>query len=126
MTGKATKTRAAPRARRWGVDLAILVAIGLLMSFLGPFGSDRVPDVDRYIYWMICMVGGGLIGIAGDDLLGSRFTSAWRGVAAVALAMAAPVGLLVGRSGGVGYLYFIGRGNELPAIPQASRGFHGH
>lgn len=95
MTGKATKTRAAPRARRWGVDLAILVAIGLLMGFLGPFGSDRVPDVDRYIYWMICMVGGGLIGIVGDDLLGSRFTSPWRRVAAVSLAMTAPVTLLV-------------------------------
>lgn len=81
--------------RRWAVDLAMLAAIGLLMGFLGPFGSDRVPDVDRYIYWMICMVGGGLIGIVGDDLMGSRIATTWRRVAVVSLSMTPPVSLLV-------------------------------
>ena len=48
-------------ARRWAIDLSMLVAIGLVMGFLGPFASERAPVVQRYVYWMICMVGGGLI-----------------------------------------------------------------
>lgn len=50
MSGEATRTGASAMARRWSVDLAMLVAIGLLMGFLGPFGSDRIPDAYRYIY----------------------------------------------------------------------------
>lgn len=33
--------------RRWSIDLAMLVAIGLLMGFLGPFASERAPIVAR-------------------------------------------------------------------------------
>lgn len=82
-------------ARRWGVDLAMLVAIGLLMGFLGPFGSDRIPDAYRYIYWMICMVGGGVIGITADELLSRRMASGWRRVAVVSVLMTPAVSLLV-------------------------------
>lgn len=81
--------------RRWGVDLAMLVAIGLLMGFLGPFGSDRIPVVGRYVYWMICMVGGGLIGIAADELLRPRMAGTWRRVAVVSVLMTPAVSLLV-------------------------------
>src|SRR5690606_25925263 len=66
MDGEATGMAA---ARRWTIDVAVLIAIGLLMGFLGPFASERAPIVWRYVYWMICMVGGGLIGAAVDDLL---------------------------------------------------------
>ena len=82
-------------ARRWSVDLVMLVAIGLLMGFLGPFGSDRIPDAYRYIYWMICMVGGGVIGITADELLSRRMASGWRRVAAVSVLMTPTVSLLV-------------------------------
>ncbi|MNQ82705.1 LytTr DNA-binding domain protein [compost metagenome] len=73
----------------------MLIVIGLLMGFLGPFGSDRFPTSDRYLYWMICMVGGGVIGIAGDDLLRSRITSAWRRTVVVSVLMTPAVSLLV-------------------------------
>lgn len=81
--------------QRWGVDLAMLVAIGLLMAFLGPFGSDRLPDPVRYVYWMICMVGGGVIGIAMDDLLSRCMDATWRRVTVVSLSMTPAVSLLV-------------------------------
>lgn len=95
MKGEARGAGGAAVARRWATDLAMLVAIGLLMGFLGPFGSDRVPDVERYIYWMVCMVGGGLIGIVADALLSPRVTMTWRRVAAVSLSMTPAVSLLV-------------------------------
>lgn len=82
-------------ARRGVVDLAVLVAIGLLMGFLGPFASERAPVVGRYVYWMICMVGGGLIGIMADDLLSRRMAVTWRRVAVVSVLMTPAVSLLV-------------------------------
>ena len=82
-------------ARRWAIDLAMLVAIGLLMGFLGPFASERAPLVGRYVYWMICMVGGGLIGIVADELLSRRMAATWQRVVVVSVLMTPPVSLLV-------------------------------
>jgi hypothetical protein len=82
-------------ARRWAVDLAMLVAIGLLMGFLGPFASERAPVLLRYVYWMICMVGGGLIGVAADELLSRRIVATWRRVVVVSALMTPAVSLLV-------------------------------
>ena len=80
---------------RWAIDLAILVAIGLMMGFLGPFGSDQVPILGRYVYWMICMVGGGLIGFVADELLRRRIVGPWRRVVVISALMTPPVTLLV-------------------------------
>ncbi|KSB88941.1 histidine kinase [Caulobacter vibrioides] len=82
-------------ARRWAIDLSMLVAIGLVMGFLGPFASERAPVVKRYVYWMICMVGGGLIGIAIDMLLDRRMPATWRRVLAVSVAMTPAVAVFV-------------------------------
>ena len=83
------------RARRWAIDLAVLAALGLLMGFLAPFASERAPVARRYLHWMICMVGGGVIGIVIDDLLARRLAAGWRRVLAVAALMTPPVTLLV-------------------------------
>lgn len=82
-------------SRRWAIELAMLVAIGLLMGFLGPFGSDHIPVGTVYAYWMICMVGGGLIGIALDAALSRRVTGRWKRVVVVSVVMSPPVALLV-------------------------------
>ena len=55
MVGEADRTG----VRRWAIDLALLSAFGLLMGFLGPFGSDQLPTTPRLVYWMICIVGAG-------------------------------------------------------------------
>lgn len=88
-------TKAIDTRRRWAIDLAVLVAIGLLMGFLAPFASERAPVARRYAYWMICMVGGGLIGVVLDLLLERRLPSIWRRTALVSLLMTPPVSLLV-------------------------------
>lgn len=81
--------------RRWTIDLAILAAMGLLMGFLGPFDSEHLPVAVLYGYWLICIVGGGVIGIGLDALLSRRLPSAWRRVAAVSVLMTPPATLLV-------------------------------
>ena len=85
----------AATCRRWAIDLAILVAIGLIMGFLGPFSSEHLPALQRYVYWMICMVGGGIIGIAADELLARRLSGTWSRVALVSVIMTPVVTLFV-------------------------------
>lgn len=81
--------------RRWAIDLAILTAIGLLMGFLGPFDSDAIPAGPRYLYWMICIVGGGLIAIAADQILARPIPWIWRRAGLVSVLMTPPVTLVV-------------------------------
>lgn len=82
-------------ARRWAIDLAILLAVGLLMGFLGPFDSEQIGIGVRYAYWMICLVGGGLIGVLADELLSKQLTVIWRRVVVVSLLVTPLVTLLV-------------------------------
>ena len=58
----------------------MLAAMGLLLGFLGPFDSDNAPIAPRYAYWMICMLGGGLIAVAVDEGLCRRLPVLWRRV----------------------------------------------
>ncbi len=95
MDGGAIRQAGRASARRWAIDLAMFVAIGLLMGFLAPFASERAPVVTRYVHWMICMVGGGVIGILVDDLASLRMAATWRRVVAVSAVMTPPVSLLV-------------------------------
>lgn len=95
MDGGTREQSGTATARRWAIDLAMLVAMGLLMGFLGPFASERAPVVTRYVYWMICMVGGGLLGVAADELLRRPIPAMVRRVIAVTVLMTPPVTLLV-------------------------------
>ncbi|MDP3747947.1 MAG: LytTR family DNA-binding domain-containing protein [Phenylobacterium sp.] len=73
--------------RRIAADIALLVALGLFMGAVGPFGSDAMPAAARYSYWTACIVGGGVIGIIIDESLGLRLGAFWRRVGAVSLLM---------------------------------------
>lgn len=85
----------AATARRWLIDLALLIAIGLLLGFLGPFDSDSAPAPTRYAYWMICILGGGLIGFTADDAFSRRFPVLWKRVAVLSVAATPLLALFV-------------------------------
>lgn len=85
----------APPWRRIASDVALLVALGLFMGAVGPFGSDQMPGAMRYPYWTACIVGGGVIGIAIDEVVGLRLGAFWRRVGAVSLLMTPLVALYV-------------------------------
>src|SRR5262245_55207704 len=73
----------------------LLVALGLLMATLGPYDTLRVPTAIRTLYWLLAIVGGGLVGIAIDAVLGPRIERFWPRVLIVTAAMTPPVTLLV-------------------------------
>lgn len=82
-------------ARRWMIDTAMLVAMGLLLGFLGPFDSDSAPVAARYAYWTICMLGGGLIAVAVDEGLKPRLPMIWKRVVVVSVLATPLVALFV-------------------------------
>jgi hypothetical protein len=81
--------------RRVAAEVALLIAVGLFLGEIGPFGTAAMPDARRYIYWLLNIVGGGVIGIAIDESLGRRLGATWRRVALDSLAMTLPVTALV-------------------------------
>jgi len=85
-----------PWIRRFAADVALWAAIGVVMAFLGPFGSSERSLSERMIYWLICMVGGGLIGIAIDAPVRRRVRYFWGRLLIVSVAMTPFVTLLVG------------------------------
>jgi len=88
------------RIGRVGAELALLAASGLLMGILGPYQSGTgVPVATRYLYWMICLMGGGAIGIALDETLGRRLQSLPLRVLVIGVTTTPPVALFVGMVG---------------------------
>jgi hypothetical protein len=80
---------------RFAADVALWIAIGVVMAFLGPFGSSQRPLPERFVYWQLCMVGGGLIGIAIDTPLRKLLSGFWPRLLTVSVLMTAPVTGLV-------------------------------
>jgi len=87
---------APPWARRLLADLALWTAVGVVMAFLGPYGTGEQPLRLRLVYWFACMVGGGMIGVAVDEPLRRRVDHFWLRLIAASLLMTPPVTVLVG------------------------------
>lgn len=89
-----------PIARHWFhrllADVALWSAIGLVMAILGPFGSSERSLPERLLYWQVCMVGGGVIGVAIDAAVRRRLDHFWGRLLLVSVAMTPPVTVLVG------------------------------
>lgn len=82
-------------ARRIAIELGLLIAAGLVVGSLGPWGSDTYPLLLKHGYWLTTVVGGGVIGIALDETLGRRIAPPWRRVLAVSLLMTPLTALFV-------------------------------
>ncbi len=84
-----------PAWRRAGADAALLLALGLFMGAVGPFGAALMQAPERYAYWVANIVGGGLIGVLIDETLGRRVRGFVGRVAVTSLAMTPPVAVYV-------------------------------
>lgn len=96
--------------KRGAADLALLAAIGLFMGALGPYGTGVLPPRQAYAYWILCIVGGGLIGILIDETAGRRAGVFWRRLLATTVLMTPPTTLLVMGAG-----YLVAGGVLIPA-----------
>lgn len=83
------------RGRRVAAEIGLLTAMGLFAGAIGPFGTAAMHAALRYPYWILCIVGGGAIGIAIDESLGVAAGGFWRRLAATSFAMTLPVTVLV-------------------------------
>lgn len=81
--------------RRLGLELALLVAVGLVLAELGPYRTLDAPELLRTAYWVIATLVAGLAGIAADAWLGPRIGGLWRRIALVSLAATPPVTLFI-------------------------------
>lgn len=73
---------------------------GLLLGALGPFGTfERMTPVERFSFWLACILGGAMIQAPlywlGDWIGRERHIPAWLWVPATAIVGAAPVTILV-------------------------------
>ena len=87
------------RWRRIAAEAALLALVGLFMGAIGPYDTDGLPVGPRFLYWLICIIGGGVIGIAVDELIGRRLAPPWWRLLAVAIMMTPGVTLLVDATG---------------------------
>lgn len=91
-----TDLLARPWLRRFAADFALWAAIGVVMAILGPFGSSERSLPERLLYWQICMVGGGFIGVAIDEPVRRAVANFWARVILVSVGMTPFVTMLVG------------------------------
>ncbi len=83
------------RSARFALDLLLLTGAGLAMAALGPYRTLDVPDLLRTVYWLVAVLGAGLISITMDAALGPRIRHFWLRIAVVSLVATLPVTPLV-------------------------------
>ena len=84
-----------PARKRLSLELALLAGLGLVMGALGPYRTLDVPPLLRSAYWLLAVIGCGLVGILVDHLVGPRIRAFWGRVVAVALVTTPPVTLFI-------------------------------
>jgi len=102
---------APPWVRRLLADVALWTAIGLVMAVLGPYGTGEHPLGRRLVYWLACMVGGGMIGVAIDEPLRRLVSHFWVRLIAASVLMTPPVTVLVGLVNHFMFGQWLGWGN---------------
>ena len=95
MTRLSLPARWAADWRRGLAELGLLLAVGVFMGTIGPYGTGAMPGRVIYLYWIAAIVGGGMIGIAVDETLGRRAGGFWPRLVVSSVAMTPAVTLLV-------------------------------
>jgi DNA-binding LytR/AlgR family response regulator len=80
---------------RIAAELGLLLAIGVFLGVLGPYGTAQEPAPAKYVFWLVSIIGGGLIGHAVETALRRWIAHEWQRVIATASAITLPVALLV-------------------------------
>jgi len=81
--------------RRFAAETALLIAVGLFLSVLGPFGTINQTLAIRTFYWPTVIVGGGIFGISIDLLVQRRLFGFWARLIVDTALMTPPVTALV-------------------------------
>jgi hypothetical protein len=81
--------------RRAAAELALMASVGVLLGVLAPYDSGEQPLAGRMAYWIILIVGGGVIGITFDVAVGLRLKGFWARLLADCVLMTPFVSLLV-------------------------------
>src|SRR3712207_6227244 len=68
----ASRTEPRQRRRRFALDLLLLAAVGLVLAELGPYRTIEAPQLLRTAYWLLAVIGSGLLGIAAYEALEPR------------------------------------------------------
>src|SRR5215472_15423449 len=91
MTSEIASAVSNPRVRRIAAETVLLIVMGLFAGAIGPFGTAiSLHEPVRSIYWVLCIVGGGVIGIAIDETAGAAAGGFWRRLAVTSLVMTLP------------------------------------
>ncbi|WP_298746123.1 LytTR family DNA-binding domain-containing protein [uncultured Brevundimonas sp.] len=96
-TGDAIGRLAAVRLGRSGAaELVALMLFGLFLAAISAFGTDRASPVQRYLYWQLAMVGGGVVAALIEPVVAARLAGRPRLFALVqALAITPPIAVWV-------------------------------
>ncbi len=90
-----TATAARLVRHKFAAEIGLLALMGVFLALIGPFGTIEASDGTRFAYWLVNIIGGGLIGIAIDAVLRRPVPKDWSRVLLVAVAMTPFVTLLV-------------------------------
>ena len=84
---------------RWAVRLlteaAVLLAIGLFLGFIAPFGTAMERPLPRYLFWLCVILVGGMLGAVVGTALRDRLRNEWVCAVATSCLIALPVATLV-------------------------------
>ena len=86
-------------AHRATVEIALLAAIGIFLAVIGPYQTGTMPLTTRLVYWLVCIVGGGIIGIAIETSVAGVLRPTKLRVFTISILMTPLVSLLVMMTG---------------------------
>jgi hypothetical protein len=76
-------------------EAALLLAIGLFLGFIAPFGTAMEQPLPRYVFWIAVILAGGTLGAVVGAALRRQIRNEWIAVIATSSLTALPIATLV-------------------------------